>query len=99
VIRVERSRRQLTDRSTWGRMITVATALFSSSVPPDDLKRLVARISPRPVFLIYTDHGVDSEDLNPGYYAAAGQPKTIWSIPEASHTGASLRGRRSTSDA
>ena len=24
---------------------------------------------------------------NPKYYAAAGQPKQIWEIPEAAHTG------------
>jgi uncharacterized protein len=69
-------------------MITASTALFSSTLPPDDLEGLVARISPRPVFLIYTPNGVDSEDLNPRYYAAAREPKAIWRVPEASHTGA-----------
>ncbi len=39
------------------------------------------------VFLIYTTHGVDTEDLNPLYYRAAGEPKAIWKIPEAEHTG------------
>jgi fermentation-respiration switch protein FrsA (DUF1100 family) len=39
------------------------------------------------MFLIYTTHGVDTEDLNPVYFAAAHQPKAIWVIPEAEHTG------------
>lgn len=28
-----------------------------------------------------------AETENPTFYAAAGEPKTIWEIPEASHTG------------
>lgn len=66
---------------------TVATAVFSNHVPPEDLKDLVGRIAPRPVFLIYATHGLGGEDLNPQFYAAAGEPKTLWEIPEASHTG------------
>jgi hypothetical protein len=27
-------------------------------------------------------------ELTPGYYASAGEPKEIWEIPGASHTGA-----------
>ena len=68
-------------------MISAGTAVFSSSLPPPHLKDLVGRIAPRSVFLIYTTHGVDTEDLNPQYYAAAGEPKMIWLIPEAGHTG------------
>jgi hypothetical protein len=68
-------------------VITAATAVFSNHAPPPDLKELVGRISPRPVFLIYTPHGQGAETLNPTFYAAAGEPKTVWEIPEASHTG------------
>jgi uncharacterized protein len=68
-------------------MVTAGTALFSDSLPPAHLKDLMPRIAPRPVLLIYTTHGVDTEDLNPQYFGAAGQPKGIWVIPEASHTG------------
>lgn len=32
-------------------------------------------------------HGVDTEALNPGYFKAAGQPKTRWEIPESKHVG------------
>ncbi len=44
-------------------------------------------VVPRPIFLIYTPHGQGAETLNPTFYAAAREPKTLWQIPEASHTG------------
>jgi uncharacterized protein len=66
---------------------TGATAVFSNHAPPEDLKELVSRIAPRPVFLIYATHGLGGEELNPQFYAAAGEPKTLWEIPEAFHTG------------
>jgi uncharacterized protein len=68
-------------------MISAGTAVFSDSLPPPYLKDLIGQIAPRPVFLIYSTHGVDTEDLNPQYYAAAGEPKTIWQVPGAGHTG------------
>jgi dienelactone hydrolase len=68
-------------------MISAGTAVFSNTLPPPHLKDLVGEIAPRSVLLIYTTHGVDTEDLNPQYYHAAGEPKTIWKIPEAAHTG------------
>ena len=30
---------------------------------------------------------LDGEDLNRGYFKAAGEPKTLWEIPESKHTG------------
>ncbi len=66
---------------------TAATAVFSNHPPPPNLQDCVARISPRPVFLIYSGHPVGGEELNADFYAAAGPPKTLWEIPEASHTG------------
>jgi dienelactone hydrolase len=68
-------------------MITAGMSVFSNETPPPHLKDLVSEIAPRSMFLIYTTHGVDTEDLNPLYFAAAHQPKAIWVIPEASHTG------------
>jgi len=68
-------------------MITAGMSVFSNETPPPHLKDLVAEIAPRSMFLIYTTHGVDTEDLNPVYFAAAHQPKAIWVIPEAEHTG------------
>jgi hypothetical protein len=66
---------------------TAAIAVFSNHAPPPNLKDLVARISPRPVFLIYSGHPLGGEELNEQFYAAAGQPKTLWKIDDAGHTG------------
>jgi hypothetical protein len=66
---------------------TAAIAVFSNHAPPPNLKDLVARISPRPLFLIYSGHPLGGEELNANFYAAAGQPKTLWRIADAGHTG------------
>jgi hypothetical protein len=66
---------------------TAAMAVFSNHLPPPNLKNLVARISPRPVFLIHSGHPLGGEELNEQFYAAAGQPKTLWKIGDAGHTG------------
>jgi dienelactone hydrolase/uncharacterized membrane protein YidH (DUF202 family) len=68
-------------------VITAATAVFSNHAPPPDLAALIGRIAPRPVFLIYTPHGQGAETLNSAFHAAAREPKTLWEIPEAPHTG------------
>ncbi len=66
---------------------TAAIALFSNHAPPPNLKHLVSRISPRPLFLIYSGHPVGGEELNATFYASAGPPKTLWKIADAGHTG------------
>jgi hypothetical protein len=66
---------------------TAAIALFSNQTPPPNLKDLVARISPRPLFLIYSGHPLGGEELNANFYAAAGEPKALWKIADAGHTG------------
>ena len=66
-------------------VVTGATALFSNHTPPPFLGDLVGRIAPRSVFLIHATHGRGGEQLNPRYYEAAGQPKQLWSIPDAGH--------------
>jgi len=77
----------------WGEIptslvITAGTMLFSNHAAPPSLKNLVGRIAPRPVFFIYGQHDQDNvRELNPGYYARAGEPKAIWEVPGASHTG------------
>jgi hypothetical protein len=38
-------------------------------------------------FLIYAGRGAGGEELQPHYYEALKQPKTMWMIPEAGHTG------------
>jgi fermentation-respiration switch protein FrsA (DUF1100 family) len=40
------------------------------------------------VLLIYADPGQGGESVRqPKYYAAAGEPKEIWKVPGAEHTG------------
>jgi uncharacterized protein len=65
---------------------TVAMAVFGNTMPPPDLSDLIGQIAPRPVLLIYATHGQGGEDLTPAYFAAAGDPKQIWAIPDAGHT-------------
>ena len=77
----------------WGEIptslvITAGTMLFSNRAAPPNLMSLVDRISPRPVFFIYGQHDQDNvRELNPGYYAHAGEPKALWQVAGASHTG------------
>ncbi len=68
-------------------MITAGLTLFSNSPPPPRMQDIIGRIAPRPVFLIWATHGVDTEVLNETYFQAAGEPKTLWEIPEAKHVG------------
>jgi uncharacterized protein len=68
--------------------LTLATTVFSNQSPPPPLVERIRRIAPRPVFLIYADPGQGGEkERQPGYYAAAGQPKQMWKVPGATHTG------------
>jgi len=62
-------------------------AVFSNQSPPSNLKDLVPRIAPRPMLLIAAPNAPTGEDLNRGYFAAAGHPKTLWEIPESGHVG------------
>jgi alpha/beta superfamily hydrolase len=77
----------------WGEIptslvITAGTMLFSNHAAPANLNRLVGRIAPRPLLLIYGEHDQPNvQELMPGYYAAAGEPKTLWRVAGASHTG------------
>jgi uncharacterized protein len=82
-----------TGNGKWGEIptslvITAGTMLFSNHAAPPNLMNLVGRITPRPVFFIYGERDQDNvRDLTPSYYAAAGEPKAIWEVPGASHTG------------
>jgi fermentation-respiration switch protein FrsA (DUF1100 family) len=73
-------------------VLTAQVSLLSGHRPPPNIKDLVGRIAPRPVLLIAAGKGVESEVLNKGFYAAAGEPKTLWEIPEAGHV-AGIRAR------
>ena len=68
-------------------VITAGTTLFSNSPPPPLMQDIVGRIAPRHVFIIWAPRGVDTEVLNRGYFEAAGEPKTLWAIPESRHVG------------
>ena len=69
-------------------VLTAATIVLGGNLPPPSLERLVHHIAPRPVYLIYGGRGQAAERaLTPAYYRAAAQPKALWEIPEAEHTG------------
>jgi uncharacterized protein len=66
----------------------LAVAVFSNQGPPPPIVDRIGEIAPRSVFLIWADPGMGGEDVRqPKYYAAAGQPKQIWKVPGADHTG------------
>jgi len=68
--------------------VTAATTVFSNHGPPPPIANRIGRIAPRSVFLIYADPGMGGEaERQAKYYAAAGEPKAIWKVPGASHTG------------
>jgi fermentation-respiration switch protein FrsA (DUF1100 family) len=67
-------------------LATLSTAVFSDSLPPPPLTELIDDIAPRPILLIWTSRGIGGEFNNPLYHDHAREPKTIWEIPEASHT-------------
>lgn len=66
---------------------TAALAVLSGTPPPESLERLVARIAPRPVLLVYGSKGLDGEQLNESFFRAAGRPKELWRVPAAGHVG------------
>jgi uncharacterized protein len=69
-------------------VMTTAVTVFSNHGPPPPIVDRIGRVSPRAVFLIYADPGIGGESLRqPRYYAAAGEPKAIWNVPDSDHTG------------
>ena len=77
--------------SAWVAMGIAVSNLLMAAITgdwlPPALDDLAARISPRPLFLIYATHGQGGENLNPRYYEAAGEPKQLWEITSGGHTG------------
>jgi hypothetical protein len=63
---------------------TAGTALFSNTMPPPSLTTLAPRISPTPVFVIWSSK-TPGEEMSATYHELAGNPKDIWEIPEAEH--------------
>lgn len=69
-------------------VVSAGVALFSNRLPPPQLNALVARIAPRPVLFIYGEHDQPNvRGLTPKYYRNAGDPKELWRVPGAGHTG------------
>jgi len=68
--------------------MTAAATVFSNHGPPAPIVDRIAEIAPRPVLLVYADPGQGGEAVRqPKYFAAAGEPKEIWLVPGADHTG------------
>jgi fermentation-respiration switch protein FrsA (DUF1100 family) len=78
--------RLLADPAMW--MMTGATTVFGNTGPQPPIVDRIGLIAPRSVFLIYAVPGIGGEDYRqPLYYAAAGEPKSIWRVPGSGHTG------------
>jgi pimeloyl-ACP methyl ester carboxylesterase len=68
-------------------IFTAATSLFTSDVPPADLKSLVPKIHGA-AFFIYGEKGQPVEEpANKGFYEVAHEPKEIWEVPGSGHMG------------
>ena len=69
-------------------VMTAATTVFSNHRPPAPIVDRIGDIAPHPVLLIYADPGIGGESTRqPKYFAAAGEPKSIWKVPGSEHTG------------
>jgi len=66
---------------------TLATAVFTNTLPPVSLKSEVARIAPTAAFFIYGEHGQGGTEKGPNerFFASAREPKQIWEVPGAQH--------------
>lgn len=68
-------------------VLTGSVALLTGDSPPPALDDLAAEISPRALMLIRALDGNGGEELNLDYFAAAGEPKELWTIESGGHTG------------
>jgi pimeloyl-ACP methyl ester carboxylesterase len=69
-------------------VMKAATTVFSNHLPPAPIVDGIGNISPRALLLIHADPGIGGESTRqPVYFAAAGDPKTIWKVPGSRHTG------------
>jgi hypothetical protein len=65
---------------------SVSMAVFSDTRPPEHLEKLIPRIAPRPVLLIWAREN-DTQSLSRRYLRAAGPTAQGWEVPEGGHTG------------
>jgi dienelactone hydrolase len=70
-----------------GGVNTLATAVFTNTLPPPSLKSEVAKIAPNAVFFVYGENGQGGTEAKPNklFYAAAREPKQIWEVPGGQH--------------
>jgi pimeloyl-ACP methyl ester carboxylesterase len=69
-------------------VMTAALTIFSNHGPPSAITDRIGRIAPNSILLIYADPGLGGENTRqPKYYAAAGEPKSIWKVSGSKHTG------------
>lgn len=67
-------------------VLTGSVALLTGDAPPAALDQLAGEISPRALMLINGTEGNAGEELNVDYFAAAGEPKELWTIENGGHT-------------
>jgi dienelactone hydrolase len=68
-------------------VVTAATTLFASNLPPADLRSLVRRID-QPVLFVYGEHGqVTEEPANRAFHADKRGAKELWEVPGSGHIG------------
>ena len=70
-----------------GGAVTLATAVFTNTLPPPSLKSDIPKIAPSAVFLVYGEKGQNGSETKPnkGFYAAANDPKEVWEVPGGQH--------------
>jgi hypothetical protein len=79
---------------------TAAVAVFHDQLPPASLIDLVAKVTPRPLLLMYSGTGQGGEvQLNPEFYRAAGNPRRSGRSPVPATRAASTPNPASMSDA
>lgn len=67
-------------------VLSGSVALLTGTAPPPALDDLASEISPRALMLINGAAGSGGEELNTEYFAAAGEPKELWTIENGGHT-------------
>jgi len=55
----------------------LSNSILQNRMPPENLKTLIPKIAPRPIFLIHAGED-DAGHRAPEYYRVAGKPKQIW---------------------
>jgi uncharacterized protein len=70
-----------------GGVNTLATAVFTNTLPPPSLKSEVTKIAPNAVFFVYGENGQGGTEAKPNklFHASAREPKQIWEVPGGQH--------------